>query len=194
MQHSKFEIIELQNRKSDRTRPLGFQFLYFDDFELRMLHSFNFAILLSGLLVPHYPRQVSLQNDVEPSLLPRLWKGRPPLVPARRVGLRPISVRPTDRKTPIAIQDSHPRSHRIRHISRITAFPKDFHEHAAAEMRLFMDDLNIDRCVLWGHSDGAVTGMRMADLSPSGFRQLSSKQSITTVANPRRAASLKPLR
>src|SRR5579872_1893622 len=52
---------------------------------------------------------------------------------------------------------------------RLKAFPVGFHELAAAEMRRFLDDLGIDRCVLWGHSDGAVTAARMALTQPERF-------------------------
>jgi pimeloyl-ACP methyl ester carboxylesterase len=52
---------------------------------------------------------------------------------------------------------------------RRTAFPAGFHEAAAEEMRGFLQDLGIDRCVLWGHSDGAVTAVRMALSEPDRF-------------------------
>ena len=52
---------------------------------------------------------------------------------------------------------------------RLKSFPIGFHELAAAEMRQFLDGLGIDRCVLWGHSDGAVTAARMALAQPDRF-------------------------
>ena len=35
-------------------------------------------------------------------------------------------------------------------------FGADFHRRAAEESLRFLDSLNIDRCIFWGHSDGAV--------------------------------------
>jgi len=52
---------------------------------------------------------------------------------------------------------------------RLTSFPRGFHENAAQEMRQFLDALEIDRCFLWGHSDGAVTAARMALSQPDRF-------------------------
>src|SRR5512139_2588358 len=34
--------------------------------------------------------------------------------------------------------------------------PPRFHEAAAIETERFLDAIGLDRCVLWGHSDGAV--------------------------------------
>src|SRR5215467_10472982 len=50
--------------------------------------------------------------------------------------------------------------------AHIASFPRGFHEHAAEEMRQFLDGLGIDQCFLWGHSDGAVTATRMAIKQP----------------------------
>src|SRR2546430_2611572 len=52
---------------------------------------------------------------------------------------------------------------------RLTSFPLGFHEHAAEEMRQFLDALGIRDCFLWGHSDGAVTAARMALSQPERF-------------------------
>jgi pimeloyl-ACP methyl ester carboxylesterase len=52
---------------------------------------------------------------------------------------------------------------------RRESFPRGFHEIAAAEMRQFLSALGIDKCVLWGHSDGAVTAGRMALTEPDRF-------------------------
>ena len=41
--------------------------------------------------------------------------------------------------------------------THIESFPFSLHAAAADETVAVMDHLNIDRCVLWGHSDGAVT-------------------------------------
>ncbi len=53
--------------------------------------------------------------------------------------------------------------------ARVTSFPRGFHENAAREMLEFLDSLNIERCVLWGHSDGAVTAIRMGLSQPERF-------------------------
>jgi pimeloyl-ACP methyl ester carboxylesterase len=52
---------------------------------------------------------------------------------------------------------------------RVKSFPPGFHENAANEMRWFLDKLQIDRCVLWGHSDGAVSAVRMGIADPDRF-------------------------
>jgi 3-oxoadipate enol-lactonase len=53
--------------------------------------------------------------------------------------------------------------------ARVASFPRGFHERAAEEMRSFLDALGINRCVLWGHSDGAVTAVRMGIAQPNRF-------------------------
>jgi pimeloyl-ACP methyl ester carboxylesterase len=45
-------------------------------------------------------------------------------------------------------------------------FSADFHHLAAAETVAFLDALNIRRCILWGHSDGAVIATRIGLLAP----------------------------
>jgi len=52
------------------------------------------------------------------------------------------------------------RSQRINHL------PTDFHRRAAAETARLLEALQIDRAVLWGHSDGAVIAAMMALASP----------------------------
>src|SRR5262245_5622630 len=52
---------------------------------------------------------------------------------------------------------------------RLERFIRGFHEAAAQEMRGFLDALGIDRCVLWGHSDGAITAVRMGLAQPERF-------------------------
>ena len=52
---------------------------------------------------------------------------------------------------------------------RLTSFARGFHEEAAEEMRDFLDTLGVDRCALWGHSDGAVTAVRMGLAQPERF-------------------------
>jgi len=55
---------------------------------------------------------------------------------------------------------------------RIESFVRGFHQRAAQEMRDFLDGLGIEACVLWGHSDGAVTAARMAIAQPERFPAL----------------------
>jgi pimeloyl-ACP methyl ester carboxylesterase len=45
---------------------------------------------------------------------------------------------------------------------RIAALPPRFHHAAAAEHEAFLDVLGIERCAIWGHSDGAVIAAIMA--------------------------------
>ena len=52
---------------------------------------------------------------------------------------------------------------------RIDELPTDFHQLAAVEMRSFLDELKIDRPILWGHSDGAVIAIMMALNEPDRF-------------------------
>jgi len=50
--------------------------------------------------------------------------------------------------------------------SRIESLPVDFHSRAAVETIRFLDALQIDRAVLWGHSDGAVIAARIGLMAP----------------------------
>jgi 3-oxoadipate enol-lactonase len=56
--------------------------------------------------------------------------------------------------------------------AKIDALPADFHARAATEMIRLLDDLNIRRGVLWGHSDGAVVAAWMGLLAPARFKGL----------------------
>src|SRR5713226_8288538 len=49
---------------------------------------------------------------------------------------------------------------------RIAALPPRFHAAAAIETERLLDALGIERCALWGHSDGAVIATLMALRSP----------------------------
>ncbi|MGB2589034.1 MAG: alpha/beta hydrolase [Candidatus Acidiferrum sp.] len=44
--------------------------------------------------------------------------------------------------------------------------PLDFHKRAGAESFAFLDELGIERAVLWGHSDGAVIAAMMGMAAP----------------------------
>lgn len=50
--------------------------------------------------------------------------------------------------------------------------PVDFHQRAATETFLFMDAMQIDRSIVWGHSDGAVIGAFMALTHPERCERL----------------------
>jgi pimeloyl-ACP methyl ester carboxylesterase len=52
---------------------------------------------------------------------------------------------------------------------RITALPPDFHAKAAVESAAVLDALNIERCALWGHSDGAVIAAIMGLNQPERY-------------------------
>ncbi|MCI0487028.1 MAG: alpha/beta hydrolase [Blastocatellia bacterium] len=55
---------------------------------------------------------------------------------------------------------------------RIEELPTDFHRRAAIETIRLLDRLQIDRPVLWGHSDGAVIATLMGLATPEKFRGL----------------------
>jgi pimeloyl-ACP methyl ester carboxylesterase len=48
--------------------------------------------------------------------------------------------------------------------------PPRFHEAAAIETERFLDAIGIDRCVVWGHSDGAVIAAIMGLRDPRRYR------------------------
>jgi pimeloyl-ACP methyl ester carboxylesterase len=50
--------------------------------------------------------------------------------------------------------------------SRLAAQEVDFHRRAAGETLALMDELDLDRPVVWGHSDGAVIALLMALAAP----------------------------
>jgi pimeloyl-ACP methyl ester carboxylesterase len=52
----------------------------------------------------------------------------------------------------------------------LRAQPDDFHERAALETLALLDNLGIERPVLWGHSDGAVIALRLALAAPGRVR------------------------
>ena len=52
----------------------------------------------------------------------------------------------------------------------IDDLPPRFHEAAAIETEAFLDGVGIDRCVVWGHSDGAVIAAIMALRDPHRYR------------------------
>jgi pimeloyl-ACP methyl ester carboxylesterase len=50
--------------------------------------------------------------------------------------------------------------------SPLEELPVDYHEHAAVELARFLEALRIDRPILWGHSDGAITAVLFAARHP----------------------------
>jgi pimeloyl-ACP methyl ester carboxylesterase len=50
---------------------------------------------------------------------------------------------------------------------RIAALPPRFHHAAAAEHEALLDALGVERCAIWGHSDGAVIATLMALRRPA---------------------------
>lgn len=50
---------------------------------------------------------------------------------------------------------------------RVPSFPVGFHRDAAREMLQLLDALGIDRAAVWGHSDGAVSGIWMGLEEPA---------------------------
>jgi len=51
--------------------------------------------------------------------------------------------------------------------AHLTELPPRFHEAAAIESERFLDALGIERCAIWGHSDGAVIATIMALRDPA---------------------------
>jgi pimeloyl-ACP methyl ester carboxylesterase len=51
----------------------------------------------------------------------------------------------------------------------IAGLPPRFHAAAATETEKLLDAIGIDRCVLWGHSDGAVIATLLALRSPGRY-------------------------
>lgn len=55
---------------------------------------------------------------------------------------------------------------------KIKEFPIDFHRRAAREVKSFIEALDLDRPILWGHSDGAVIAVSMALSNPDMYSAL----------------------
>src|SRR5262249_1310904 len=54
----------------------------------------------------------------------------------------------------------------------IDELPPRFHEGAAREMEAFLDERGIERCTLWGHSDGAVIAAIMGLRAPARYEAI----------------------
>jgi pimeloyl-ACP methyl ester carboxylesterase len=50
--------------------------------------------------------------------------------------------------------------------------PMDFHRRAAEEIRAFLDAAGISKCILWGHSDGAVIAAMMGVAEPERYERI----------------------
>ena len=55
---------------------------------------------------------------------------------------------------------------------RLAELPPRFHEAAAIEAEAFLDALGIERCAIWGHSDGAVIAAITALRRPERYRAI----------------------
>jgi pimeloyl-ACP methyl ester carboxylesterase len=55
---------------------------------------------------------------------------------------------------------------------RIAELPPRFHEAAAIEAEAFLDALGVERCAIWGHSDGAVIAAIAALRRPQRYRAI----------------------
>jgi len=81
----------------------------------------------------------------------------------------------------------YPHDHAIAHLDRrfvipdrtgygrsphITELPPKFHTAAAIETEKLLDAIGIERCVLWGHSDGAVIATLLALRAPHRYSGL----------------------
>lgn len=76
---------------------------------------------------------------------------------------RQIEMLASERRIVVADRSGYGRS------GRLTEQAVDFHRRAAAETRLVIDALALDRPVLWGHSDGAVIALLMALEHPERY-------------------------
>ena len=54
--------------------------------------------------------------------------------------------------------------------TRIDELPPRFHEAAAIETERFLDAIGIEKCVVWGHSDGAVIAAILGLRDPARYR------------------------
>jgi pimeloyl-ACP methyl ester carboxylesterase len=54
----------------------------------------------------------------------------------------------------------------------IDELPPRFHEGAAREMERFLDGMGVEKCTLWGHSDGAVIAAIMALRAPERYEAI----------------------
>lgn len=70
----------------------------------------------------------------------------------------------------------------------VATFPPRFHEAAAAEAEAVLDALAIERCAIWGHSDGAVIATWMALRAPDRYAALVLEALHVDRAKPRSRA------
>jgi pimeloyl-ACP methyl ester carboxylesterase len=67
----------------------------------------------------------------------------------------------------------------------LAALPPGFHQRAAAEHEALLDALAIERCAIWGHSDGAVIAAIMALRPPARVTAIILEAVPRDRANPR---------
>ena len=93
--------------------------------------------------------------------------GPPMLFPARRLGLRDLSVRSSG----AALEARHriliPDRTGYGGSGTLDVQRPDFHRRAAEETLAVIDALGLDRVALWGHSDGAIIALLLALLAPA---------------------------
>jgi 3-oxoadipate enol-lactonase/4-carboxymuconolactone decarboxylase len=77
---------------------------------------------------------------------------------------------------------------------RITALPPRFHHAAAAEHEALLDALGIERCAIWGHSDGAVIATLMALRRPARVAAIVLEALHVDRAKPRSRAFFEMMR
>jgi 3-oxoadipate enol-lactonase len=77
---------------------------------------------------------------------------------------------------------------------RIAALPPRFHQAAAIEHAAVLDALGIERCAIWGHSDGAVIAVHMALAQPDRVRAVILEAMHLDRAKPRSRAFFTQMR
>jgi len=79
---------------------------------------------------------------------------------------RQIAVLAASRRIVIPDRSGYGRS------GRLPALQTDFHQRAAGEMLALIDALDLERPIVWGHSDGAVIALLMGLLAPERVKGL----------------------
>jgi pimeloyl-ACP methyl ester carboxylesterase len=77
---------------------------------------------------------------------------------------------------------------------RISALPPRFHHAAAEEHEAMLDALGIERCAIWGHSDGAVIAAIMALRRPARVTRIILEALHLDRAKPRSRAFFQMMR
>ncbi len=77
---------------------------------------------------------------------------------------------------------------------RVTALPPRFHHAAAEEHEALLDALGVERCAIWGHSDGAVIAALMALRRPARVSRIILEALHVDRAKPRSRAFFTQMR